>query len=75
MIELLGWIGFLCICIGYILNSKQLISCFLFWIVGNVLLSYYAISIGSMPQLATGVIVLLLNVNGYREWSIINEEN
>ena len=72
MIEVLGWIGFVFICLGYVLNSRQMISCFIFWIVGNILLSYYAIVIGSSPQLATGVIVMLLNINGYREWRTIN---
>ena len=72
MIEVLGWIGFVFIVLGYILNSRQMISCFIFWIVGNILLSYYAIVIGSSPQLATGVIVMLLNINGYRQWRTIN---
>ena len=72
-IELIGWIGFVFIVLGYILNARQMISCFPVWIVGNILLSYYAIVIGSQPQLATGVIVLMMNIYGYREWSNNND--
>ena len=68
MIELIGWIGFLYLTIGYILNAKKEISCFFFWIIGNILLMSYAIVIKSNPQIATAFIVLIMNLYGYVEW-------
>ena len=73
MIEVIGWIGFVFIIIGYILNAKQLISCFYFWGVGNILMIMYAILTNTLPNLATAVIVLMMNVYGYINWRTINE--
>ena len=68
MIELIGWGGFLYLIIGYILNARKEISCFFFWGLGNILMITYAVIIGSNPQIATAVIVLIMNVYGYIEW-------
>ena len=68
MIELIGWMGFVYLIIGYILNAKKLISCFYFWGIGNILMIAYAIIINANPQIATAVIVLIMNVYGYIEW-------
>ena len=67
-VELFGWIGFLHLIIGYILNARKQISCFYFWGFGNILMIVYAILISSNPQVATAVIVLIMNVYGYMEW-------
>ena len=68
MIELIGWGGFLYLIIGYILNARKEISCFFFWGIGNILLMSYAVMINSNPQIATAVIVLIMNGYGYIEW-------
>ena len=37
MIEMIGWIGFVFILMGYYLNAKQNIKCFYIWGLGNIL--------------------------------------
>ena len=73
MIEVIGWIGFVFVIIGYILNARQLISCFYFWGVGNILMIMYALLTNTIPNLATAVIVLIMNVYGYINWRTIND--
>ena len=73
MVEIIGWIGFVFIIIGYILNARQLISCFYFWGVGNILMIVYALLTNTLPNLATAVIVLIMNVYGYINWRTIND--
>ena len=73
MIEVIGWLGFVFIIIGYILNARQLISCFYFWGVGNILMIMYALLTNTIPNLATAVIVLVMNVYGYINWRTMNE--
>mgnify|MGYP006414428125 CR=1 FL=1 len=68
MTELIGWLGFVFILLGYYLNAKQNIICFLIWAIGNLLLLYYAFTINSMPQVAVATMVLIMNFYGYRQW-------
>ena len=69
MIEVIGWLGFVGLIIGYILNAKKSISCFYVWGLGNILMTIYAVMIDSNPQVATALVVLLMNVYGYIEWT------
>ena len=69
MIEVIGWLGFVGLIIGYILNAKKSISCFYVWGLGNILMMVYAVMIDSNPQVATAFVVLLMNVYGYIEWT------
>ena len=69
MIEVIGWLGFVGLIIGYILNAKKSISCFYVWGLGNILMMIYAVLIDSNPQVATALVVLLMNVYGYRKWT------
>ena len=69
MIEVLGWLGFVGLIIGYILNAKKSVSCFYVWGLGNILMMIYAVMIDSNPQVATAFVVLLMNVYGYIEWT------
>ena len=69
MIELLGWLGFTGLIIGYVLNAKKSITCFYFWGLGNLLMIIYAVLIDSNPQVATAFVVLVMNLYGYREWT------
>ena len=73
MVEVIGWLGFVFIIIGYILNARQLISCFYIWSVGNILMIVYALLTNTLPNLATAVIVLIMNVYGYINWRTIND--
>ena len=67
-IELMGWLGFLFILIGYYLNAKQNINCFYIWGLGNILFMIYALMISAPPQVAMSIFVLGMNVYGYIEW-------
>ena len=69
MIEVIGWLGFVGLIIGYILNDKKSVSCFYVWGLGNILMMIYAVMIDSNPQVATAFVVLLMNVYGYIEWT------
>ncbi len=69
MIEVIGWLGFVSLIIGYILNAKKSITCFYVWGLGNILMMIYAVMIDSNPQVATALVVLLMNVYGYIEWT------
>ena len=69
MIEVIGWLGFVGLIIGYILNAKKSVSCFYVWGLGNILMMVYAVMIDSNPQVATAFAVLLMNVYGYIEWT------
>ena len=69
MIEVIGWLGFVSLIIGYILNAKKSITCFYVWGLGNILMIIYAVMIDSNPQVATALVVLLMNVYGYIEWT------
>ena len=68
IIEMIGWIGFICILIGYTLNAKKKLSCFGFWGVGNILFLIYAFLISALPQVAMAIFVLLTNIYGYKIW-------
>ena len=73
MIEVIGWLGFVGLIIGYFLNAKKSITCFYVWGLGNILMMIYAVMIDSNPQVATAFVVLLMNVYGYRSWRKGNE--
>ena len=47
MIEVIGWLGFVGLIIGYILNAKKSVSCFYVWGLGNILMMIYAVMIDS----------------------------
>ena len=68
-INYVGWVGFLLILFGYYLNAKKSITCFYVWGLGNILMMIYAVMIDSSPQVATALVVLLMNVYGYIEWT------
>tara|TARA_R110002020_G_scaffold408734_1_gene618530 strand:+ start:286 stop:504 length:219 start_codon:yes stop_codon:yes gene_type:complete len=69
MIEIIGWVGFVNILLGYLLNARKQLSCFYFWALGNIILIVYATLINSNPQIAIAIICLIMNIYGYKEWS------
>ncbi len=73
MIEMIGWIGFVFILMGYYLNAKQNIKCFYIWGLGNILFMIYALLISAPPQVAMSLFVLGMNVYGYNSWRNSND--
>ena len=68
MVEMIGWIGFVFILLGYYLNAKQNIKCFFIWGIGNILFMIYAFIISAPPQIAMSLFVLGMNVYGFLSW-------
>ena len=66
--EILGWIGFIFISLGYYLNSKKNITCFYVWGLGNVIFIIYAYQIESYPMLFMSLFTLAMNIYGYFKW-------
>ena len=69
MVEVIGWLGFMFVLLGYYFNAKQKIYCFHVWGLGNILFLIYGILINAKPQIAICIFVLMMNVYGYRQWS------
>jgi len=70
MTEIVGWLGFIFVLLGYYFNAKQKIYCFHIWGLGNVAFLIYAYLIDAPPQIAISVFVIGMNVFGYRQWSL-----
>ena len=69
IIESIGWLGFVFILLGYYLNAKQNINCFYIWGLGNILFMISAFLISAPPQIAMSLVVLGMNIYGYKSWS------
>ena len=68
-IELIGWIGFLFIACGYYLNAKKQSNCFYVWGVGNLIFSYYAVFLPSLPMLFMSMFTFGINIYGWSQWN------
>ena len=69
MTEIVGWLGFIFVLLGYYFNAKRKIYCFYIWGLGNILFLIYGFLIGARPQMAICLFVILMNIYGYRQWS------
>ena len=69
MVEIIGWLGFIFVFLGYYFNAKQKIYCFYIWGLGNILFLIYGVLINAFPQIAMCIFVLGMNVYGYKQWS------
>ena len=69
MIEIIGWLGFIFVLLGYYFNAKQKIYCFYIWGLGNILFLIYGVLIGARPLIAMCLFVILMNIYGYKQWS------
>ena len=69
MVEIIGWLGFIFVFLGYYFNAKQKIYCFYIWGLGNILFLIYGFLIGARPQIAMCLFVILMNIYGYKQWS------
>ena len=67
-IDLIGWVGFLFISIGYYLNAKKYINCFFIWGTGNIIYIIYGYILSAIPIIAMSSFVLCMNVYGYYNW-------
>lgn len=66
--EILGWIGFGLISLGYYLNSQKNILCFFSWALGNIIFIIYSYQIESNPMLFMSLFTLSINIYGYIKW-------
>ena len=66
--EILGWIGFGFISLGYYLNSQKNLACFYVWAIGNITFILYAYQIESYPMLFMSLFTLAMNIYGYIQW-------
>ncbi len=73
--ELLGWLAFLFLLIGYYLNSKIKKSCFYFWGIGNIFYTIYGLSVDAKPIIATSILILFMNFYGFINWKKIKENS
>ena len=69
MVEIIGWLGFIFVLLGYYFNAKQKMYCFYIWGLGNILFLIYGFLINALPQIAMCIFVLGMNVYGYKQWS------
>ena len=69
MVEIIGWLGFIFVFLGYYFNAKQKIYCFHIWGLGNILFLIYGFLINAGPQIAMCIFVLGMNIYGYKQWS------
>ena len=66
--EILGWVAFGFISLGYYLNSQRNIICFYFWALGNIIFIFYSYQIESYPMLFMSLFTLAMNIYGYIKW-------
>ena len=67
-VNIIGWVGFFFIILGYYLNSKKQINCFYSWAIGNIIFMIYAYLISSYPMLYMSFFTFLMNCYGYKKW-------
>ena len=68
IIDMIGWLGFILILLGYYFNARKKIYCFYIWGLGNVVYVIYGFIINAFPMMAMSAFVLIMNVYGYLSW-------
>ena len=68
MIDMIGWLGFILILLGYYFNAKRKLYCFYIWGLGNMVYILYGFIINALPIMAMSVFVLIMNIYGYYNW-------
>ena len=66
--DMIGWLGFIIILLGYYFNAKKKLYCFYIWRLGNVVYVLYGFIINAIPIMAMSVFVLIMNIYGYLNW-------
>ena len=68
LIDIVGWVGFILIIIGYYLNARKKLYCFYIWGLGNLVYVFYGLVINAFPMMAMSAFVLFMNIYGYISW-------
>ncbi len=68
IVEILGWLGFALVSMGYYFNAKKKLYCFYIWGLGNAVYILYGFIISAFPIIAMSVFVLGMNIYGYLNW-------
>tara|TARA_B100000427_G_C15029328_1_gene386128 strand:+ start:237 stop:473 length:237 start_codon:yes stop_codon:yes gene_type:complete len=66
--DLMGWVGFFFILLGYYFNAKKKLYCFSIWGFGNLIYFIYGYILEAMPIMAMSAFVLFMNIYGYYNW-------
>ena len=68
MFDIIGWLGFFLIILGYYFNARKKLYCFYIWGLGNFVYIIYGFVINAFPMMAMSIFVLFMNVYGYMNW-------
>ena len=68
LVDMIGWLGFILILLGYYSNAKKKLYCFYIWGLGNIVYIFYGFIINAFPIMAMSVFVLIMNIYGYFNW-------
>jgi len=68
IVDIIGWLGFFLILLGYYFNAKKKLYCFYIWSLGNIVYIFYGFIINAFPIMAMSVVVLIMNIYGYFNW-------
>ena len=68
IVEIIGWLGFALVSMGYYFNAKKKLYCFFIWGIGNAVYILYGFIISAFPIIAMSVFVLGMNIYGYLNW-------
>ena len=68
IVEIIGWLGFALVSMGYYFNAKKKLYCFYIWGLGNAVYVLYGFIISAFPIIAMSVFVLGMNIYGYLNW-------
>ena len=66
--EVIGWLGFALVSMGYYFNAKKKLYCFFIWGIGNAVYIIYGFIINAFPIIAMSIFVLGMNIYGYLNW-------
>ena len=61
LIDIIGWVGFILIIVGYYLNAKKKLYCFYIWGIGNLIYVFYGLIINDMPIILANAGTLILS--------------
>jgi len=64
----LGWIGMALVLFGYFLNAQKIMSSWLVWIAGNLIVGVYCLSIDALPTALMSFSIMIMNIYGFFSW-------
>lgn len=69
ILKWLGWLGALLVIFGYYLNANMCVVSWPVWIVGNMFVGIYSLSIKAYSTAVLSFIVMIFNLYGYISWT------